>query len=174
MDTYEEFYSQKPVSELLQLLFHHKLDLHPLDKQWYAALISHLGSLNLQGKPGALYGKILSSDVNQLNFMKESIRNALVEIRDAEEADNPLVIDPAFILEAGKRVKYLVYLILALFVCSLVVVIVATGPFHYETKGNIGGFFGITGVVIQLIILIILYSVGSALQKSVGRKKKTT
>lgn len=174
MNSYEEYYSQKPVSELLELLLHHKLDLHPLDKDWYESLITYLGSLNLEGKPGALYGKILASDVNQLNFMKAGLVNALKEIREAEEQDNPLVINPAFIIAAGKRVKNLVFLILGMFVLSLAAAIVLTGPFDYSTRGNFGGFCLIAGIAVQLIMLITLYSAGNALEKSVTRKKKTS
>ncbi len=59
---FNEFYSKKPVRELIEQLRDHRITGTILDKAWYEALVSHLSERELSDEDRKIVNHILSSE----------------------------------------------------------------------------------------------------------------
>src|ERR1044072_1017240 len=169
MNKYEKFYRSKTVIELLTQLLEHKQEMHTMDKDWYDALIIYLNSLNLQGAAGALYTRILPMDAFALNAASAGIKEQLAALKNREDTEHPMVIEPRLIAEAGATIKVLVYIIIGFILLVQVPIIIATHPdIGYSTRTSMYGLIMIGGLLFSAVMLGLLYSVGNKLNKSVS------
>lgn len=71
MSKFDDFYSKKPVSELLEKLRAAKITPATMEKEWYDGLISHLKQRETTTDEKDLFNHILSSDSDALKTEKE-------------------------------------------------------------------------------------------------------
>jgi hypothetical protein len=69
---FDDFYSKKPVSELIEKLLDHKVHSQSMDPTWYDALIIHLSKRDMSNEQRTLMDHILNSDAATLR--KENAR----------------------------------------------------------------------------------------------------
>ncbi|HTF05775.1 MAG TPA: hypothetical protein VK826_17225 [Bacteroidia bacterium] len=172
MNQYDKFYSRKNVHELLEQLYGHKSGLSPIDKSWFDALITYLSALQLEEKEKVLLGEILSSDAKLLNNNRVNIQKRLDELKATEEFNNPLVINPAYIVEAGLALKRLVVVIIISLVIFVVAFVLLNLAHDYNDKSTAYNLFVFGGLIGNAVALILLYRAGNKLSSSVTRQHR--
>lgn len=90
---FDDFYSKKPVSELIEKLLGHKMHSQSMDPAWYDALIIHLSNRDMTNEQRARVDHILNSDAAALKKEKGQDENI------PENVSLPMV-------EHAKSIKY--------------------------------------------------------------------
>lgn len=83
---YNKFYAKKPVNELIEQLFSHKIERTRLAEDWYEALKIHLDERELSNEQKKMVNDIISTDPDTLKKdlgmlqRDESLHDALTRL----------------------------------------------------------------------------------------------
>jgi hypothetical protein len=170
MNKYEKHYKSIQTSDLLRKLLEHKLQTQPLSKDWADALLVVLQSQNLQGKYGQIFVRIKNSDPYELGENGEAIIKLIDELQADELRDNPFVIDPMKIAEAGRTLRMMVRIVSVLMLVAVICCILLGADLDRGSFQTAMAVLMITCVLSTVAALAMTFSAGSILQESVRRK----
>lgn len=171
MNKFQKHYGNRPVSELLKILLEHKLETQPLATEWYKGLLAVLEELRLEGSARTLFIRIQDTEHVALGLQAETVLQQIAELRTTEDRDNPLEIDFAKIIDAGKTLK-LMARIIAVSLCIAILLAILSFAGDYGTRSSLLGLLVIGGLLVQVIVLSLLFNAGNALQTSVRRARR--
>ena len=140
---FNTFYSTKPVAELIEQLWYHRIKDKKKQKEWFEALKVHLSEREMSTED------------------RKAVNHILSEINSS---DNSLEISG--INAAGKSLKNIVYTAIILILCATVGIFISVNSSDLETIKNTYIFLGIVSLICNLLILSSLYSAGDHLENS--------
>lgn len=114
---------------------------------------------------------------NQFNSFEEFFEKEIVSIQKEKSAEKTLkiknaVIEPSNIISAGKAIKNVVYVVLAMTLFAVVAILTASNSTNPDTIKDTYLFLGATSLVCNIIILFQLHSAGDNLENSVYQKEE--
>jgi hypothetical protein len=173
MNKYEKHYQSIQTSDLLRKLLEHKLQTQPLSKEWAEALLQVLLAQNLQGKYRKVFMRIQDSDPYQLGEDGQEVNKLIDDLQAEELRDNPFVIDPMKIGEAGRTLRMMVKIVTVLMIfAAACCIFLLFGP----DRGSLQTALTLLIIVCLLSTAAALgftFSAGTILQESVRRSGRS-
>lgn len=170
MNKYEKHYRSIQTSDLLRKLLEHKLQTQPLSKEWADALFHVLQSQDLQGKYRQIFARIQDSDTYLLGEEGQEVNMLIDELQADELRDNPFVIDPMKIAEAGRTLQTMTRIVTVLMIFAAICCI-------FLSFGLDRGSLQTTVTILVVVCLLstaaalgFTFSTGAILKESVRRK----
>ena len=170
MNKFDKFYSKKGTEELIQQILSHKTFENTIDKEWYEALLVHLQSRELTDNQKNKLDYILKTDSETLKIENMSEEQKAEIIKEKINIEDNLRVIPSGIVEAGKSLKNVVYVILVSLIISLIIVIMLFNTYNMSDAKTYYIILSATMFIGNIIILFQLYSAGDNLEKSVQQK----
>lgn len=165
MNKFDKLYSQKSTAELLEKILGQRIHGDRMEAAWYDGLVAHLRQRQLTEEQAKLFQQLLSANPAELRHLEEHYKKQNEALADNEVLQSTRYIDPSGIIAAGKSLKYMAVLIV--FVQVIGIVMLCIGSMHaYELLPGLGMVVMGCGIV----ALILLYSAGKNLEKSVKWK----
>lgn len=168
---FNKFYSKKSVSELIEQLRSHRITGSTLDKDWYEALKIHLSERDISPNTRRTVNHILSEDFDK---ERESLNKQKIEFEKRQKKQNHsnLIINPTYIVSAGRNIKSVVYVVLAMTLSVVGAILTASSSTNPDTIKNTYLFLGAASLTCNIIILFTLHSAGDNLENSVYQKEE--
>lgn len=167
---FNKFYSKKSTSDLIELIRAHRINGYGLDKEWFEALILHLSERDISTEERQTVNNILSDD-----FQKgvESLNKQRTEFEKEQKKQNhsTLIINPTYIIAAGKNLKIMVYFVLLILLFALTAGLVVCSSWKMDTIKNACLLLGAAILICNVMILFQLHSAGDNLENSVIDKE---
>ena len=104
---FNSFYSEKPVTELIEQLRAHRIYSNRLDKDWFEALKVHLSQRDISTEERQTVKHILSDDFDPMKEI-EFLNKQKIELGNRQKGQNHsnLIINPTNIITAERNPKY--------------------------------------------------------------------
>jgi hypothetical protein len=170
MNKYEKHYRSIQTSDLLRKLLEHKLQTQPLGKEWADALVTFLIAQNPEGSYRQIFVRIQDTDAYQLGEDAQELQKLIDDLQAEEHRDNPFIIDPMKIVDAGKNLKMMARLLTVLIIAAMLAGIISEFS-DYGTRMTLFGLLLLIFLLTNVVFLGLIYATGSSLQESVRRKK---
>ena len=164
---FNTFYSTKPVAELIEQLWYHRIKVKKIDKEWFVALKVHLSEKEMLTLDKEWFEalKVHLSEREMSTEDRKTVNYILSDIlSEINSSDNSLEISG--INAAGKSLKNIVYTAIILILCATVGIFISVNSSDLETIKNTYIFLGIVSLICNLLILSSLYSAGDHLENS--------
>ena len=162
---FNKFYSKKPITELIEQLRAHRINVNRLDKDWFEALKVHLSEREISTKERQTVNHILSDDFDQIKEI-DSLNKQKIH------KHSKLIVNPTNIISAGRNIKSVVYVVLAMILFAVGAILTASNSTNPDTIKNAYLFLGATSLVCNIIILFQLHSAGDNLENSFYQKEE--
>ena len=170
---FNKFYSKKPVTELIEQLRAHRINGNRLDKDWFEALKVHLSERDISNEERQTVNHILSDDFDPIKEI-ESLNKQKIELEKGQKRQNHsnLIVNPTNIISAGRNIKSVVYVVLAMTLFAVGAILTASNSTNPDTIKNAYLFLGAASLMCNIIILFQLHSAGDNLENSVYQKEE--
>ena len=168
---FNRHYSKKSVTELIEELRFHRINVNLTDKVWFEALRVHLSERDISTEERQAVNHILSEVFDK---ELESLNKQKKEFEKGQKIKNHsnLLINPTDIISAGRNIKNIASVVLVMIFLVVIAIITAFISKNPDTIKYAYLLLGASSLICNLIILFQLYSAGDYLENSVYKKEE--